>query len=182
MKKVFALLLVFGVLLVGTLEAFAVSSVYVPKEPTNKVDNGDGTMTYYYPVSLKNTGTEATADFTKVEISFSYGKAVTGFTCGDSGKFTASQVNGSSKANCTFTASEADPGKGNEFAVGVLTVKVKKNAPDEDCTIEYSYEGSEGKIVPDTGVSIPYAIIAGGAVLAVGVYFATKKKTKLQRI
>jgi LPXTG-motif cell wall-anchored protein len=182
MKKVLALLLVLGVLLMYPLDTFAASAAYLPSEPSKKVDNGDGTMTYYYPVSLNNTGSEATADFTKVEITFSYGPAIKSFTCGDAGKFTASQTNAAAGAACTFTASEADPGKGSEIQVGTITVVVNKNAPDEDCTIKYTYKGAEGKIVPETGVSIPYAIIAGGAVLAVGVYFATKKKTKLQRI
>ena len=178
MKKFWALLLVLGVLLANPLGVFAESKISITENTSAKVDNGDGTLTKVYNVALKNTDTEATADFTKVEISFSYGSAITSFTCGDNGKFTATQDGG----KCTFNASEENPANGAEFEVGKLTVVVKKNAADADCVIKYEYEGAEGKINPNTGASVPYIIITGGVVLAAGVYFATKKRTKLQRI
>lgn len=182
MKKFWALLLVLGVLLAGPLTTYADSKIGIAEVVAEKKDNGDGTITKVYAISLKNTDTEATAEFSKVEVNFSYGSAITSFTCGDAGKFTATQESGASRAQCTFTASEEDPAVGSDFEVGKLSVVVKKNAADEDCVINYSYEGAEGKINPNTGSSVPYLIITGGAVVAAGVYFATKKRTKLQRI
>ena len=182
MKKLFALLLAMGVLLALPLDALAVSAVKIPSSPDKKVDNGDGTMTYYYSISLANTDDEATQEFQKVELEFNYGPAITSFTCGNNDEFTASQTGDASLTECVYTAKAEDGVKGEKIELGQLVVIVKKNAEDKDCTINYSYKGAEGKVTVNTGSSVPYMIITGGIVLGAAVYFATKKKSKLQRI
>ena len=59
---------------------------------------------------------------------------------------------------------------------------VNKDAKDEDCTINYGLDEVTGKINPNTGSNLPYALIGGGALLAAGIYVLTRKKTKLYKI
>lgn len=183
MKKVLALLLVLGVLISYPLDIFAEegqSALYMPSSPSKKEDNGDGTLTYYYPITVNNTGDFATKPFEKVEVQFTFGSAITSYTCSGTGKYTATQTNAANGGKCTFTSSAADPGTGDKISIGTLVVVLQKDG--KDCSIKARYLGVESDIVPETGVSVPYAIILGGVVLAAGVYFVTKKKTRLQRI
>ena len=70
---------------------------------------------------------------------------------------------------------------GDNFQVGSLVVNVPVDST-EDCTIEVINGGSQGTSNPETGASLPMIIIASGLVIGAGVYFVTKKRTKLYKI
>ena len=175
MKKKVAFLLAFALLLVMP---FAVSA-----DLTLKIKNGDtkeagDKVRKDYKVMVVTTEEEAVGE---VEVKFTYGSAITAFSCGDAGEFVAEESNKEGNSvTCTFSA--ATEVKGQEIEVGSVVLEANKNAKDEDCTIEYTFNGAKGKINPNTGAEVPYAYIVGGLVLAAGVYFVTKKKSALHRI
>lgn len=177
MKKFFALLLVLGVLLVHPLDAFAASSVSLPKKVTG-TDNGDGTFTYVYPITISNIEESENFDFKEISIEFSHGTAITKFTCEAASEFTVTQ-SGTSPIDCVFSAKE-DSVSGKSFKVGQVVVVATKDAPEEQCKIEYRYKGATGIVT--TGISFPYVVVIGGIAIATGLFLAAKKKTKLQRI
>lgn len=179
MKKVMIFLL--GLMILALpLGVSAKTAAEISNKPVAETESEDGkSVIKTYEVYIKTTENE---ELSSASIGFEYGKAVTAFDCVDAGEFKVGEENvtAENKVSCTFTADPAK--KGEKILVGKLVVTANKNAADEDCTINYIYEGAQGKINPETGIEIPYLIIAGGLVLATGVYFTTRKKTALFKI
>ena len=180
MKKVMIYLLGLAFLLGMPFAVEAKTAAEISNTPVSTVDSEDGkSVIKTYDIYITTTEGE---ELSEVSLGFEYGKAVTKFDCVDGGKFKAGDENitAENKLSCKFTADPAE--KGEKVLVGKVVVTATKNAPDEDCKIAYIYEGAQGKINPQTGIEIPYLIIAGGLVLAAGVYVATRKKTALFKI
>ena len=179
MKKLFALLLVLGVLLAFPLNALADVSFKLPSDPNKKEDVGNNTMKYYYNLKLVNTDD---SEIEGTKLVFRGGPAVKSFICVANDNFTVTQDVDDDLTVCEFTPKNDDAVSGETIELGQLVALIDLNAKDEDCTIEYGLKQVTGKITVNTGSSVPYIIITGGIVLGATVYFATKKKSKLQRI
>ena len=180
MKKVMIFVLGLMFLLGMPFNVAAKTAAEISSTPVSSVDSEDGkSVIKTYDVYIKTTEGE---ELSEVSLGFEYGKAVTKFSCDKGGSFTVGEekVTAENKVSCKFVADPA--AKGEKILVGKVVVTANKDAKNEDCTINYIYEGAQGKINPETGMEIPYLIIAGGLVLAAGVYFATKKKTALYKI
>jgi len=182
MKKVMLYLLVFGFILGVPFNVDASTEAVISNTPASSEKSEDGkTVVNTYEIYIKTTENESLSE---VEFEFEYGAAITKFECADGGNFKvfSQDITGENAVNCTFAVPNDGDASGEKILVGKVVVNAKADAPDEDCQINYSYDGATGKINPPTGVNIPYAIIAGGLVLAAGVYFVTKKKTALYKI
>ena len=181
MKKGFAYLIVLGVLFFLPLAVNAATSASINDKPDSETTNSDGTITKYYSIYISTTNNE---ELSSADFGFRYGTAITNFVCEGAGDFELGnqETTGSNQVTCNFTVPSEGTSGGAKILVGKLAVTVNKDSKDEDCTIEYSYDGSTGKINPQTGSFIPYATIAGGIVIAAGIYFVTKKRTKFSRI
>lgn len=182
MKKVMLYLLVIAFVLGVPFNVNAATEAMISNEPASSKKSEDGkSVVNTYEIYIKTTNNET---LTEVEFDFDYKSAITKFDCADGGEFKVSSqdVTGENAVTCKFAVPNEGEAKGEKILVGKVVVTAKADAPDEDCQINYSYEGARGKINPPTGVNIPYAFIAGGLVLAAGVYFVTKKKTALFKI
>lgn len=179
MKKLLALLLVLGVLVAFPLNAYADIAFNLPQTPNSKEDAGNDTMKYHYNLKLVNTGNE---EVEGAELVFRGGPAVKSFTCVGNDAFSVEQSTDDDLTVCKFTLKEEEEVTDASIAVGELVALIDLKAKDEDCTIEYGLKQVTGKITVNTGSSVPYIVITGGIVLGAAVYFATKKKSKLQRI
>ena len=181
MKKVLVFLLVLGIGVILPLSVYASVRINIDNTPDTTSDNGDETVTRVYSIYETISGEDEEINNTTVQ--FTYGSAVTSFVCQSAGEFelTGQTVeNGITK--CTFTIPNGETTSGSNVVVGKISVTVNKNASDEDCTINYGLDSVTGKINPDTGSHLPYVLVGGGAVLAVGIYFATRRKSKLYKI
>ncbi|MGN1378992.1 MAG: hypothetical protein ACI4XR_01160 [Bacilli bacterium] len=185
MKKFFSFLLVLGVFCLPLLvnayeESLTVSSSPISTETTNGVDK----KTYSISVSLTNN-TENHVITQKI-VKFRLGKAITSATCGDFGEFVATTTNNGTDSEgrmlitCQFDKN-GSTATGNSFQIGTIVVNVPVNTT-EDCSIEVINGGSQGTSNPETGASLPMIIIATGLVIGAGVYYVTKKRTKLYKI
>lgn len=185
MKKFFSFLLVLGVFCLPLMvnayeEKISVSNSPINTETTNGVDK----KTYSISVSLTNN-TENHVVTQKI-VKFRLGKAITSATCEDFGEFVATTTNegkdsdGKMLLTCQFDKN-GSTATGDNFQVGSLVVNVPVDST-EDCTIEVINGGSQGTSNPETGASLPMIIIASGLVIGAGVYFVTKKRTKLYKI
>ena len=182
MKKAMLYLLVLGMMLVAPFSVDATTSASISNTPVSSEKSEDGTtVKKTYEVYVTTTEKES---LDSVEFGFKYGVAITDFVCADAGEFVSEEqtTTGQNTVTCKFTVPNDGSASGEKILVGKVVVTAKMDAPDADCTIEYAYNGATGKINPETGVSVPYAVIAGGIVLATGVYFVTKKRTKLYKI
>lgn len=184
MKKAMFYLLVLGFLFLVPLAVYAATlTPSIPNNVVNEVKNSDGTISKTYNIYVAISNNTDNTTIKDAEFEFTTGTAVESFQCGDANTFVATTTStGANSGKCTFAIpNDGSVGAANNL-VGTITVKVKANAKDEDCVINYSYNGSSGSVNPQTGVSLPYAVIAGGLLIATGVYFVTKKRTKLFRI
>ncbi|MBE6155391.1 MAG: hypothetical protein E7164_01380 [Firmicutes bacterium] len=182
MKKAMLYLMVLGMFLVAPFSVSATTSASISNTPVSSEKSEDGkTVKKTYEVYIATTENESLED---VDFGFKYGSAITEFKCDGAGSFALEnqESTGANTVSCKFAVPNDGEASGEKILVGKVVVTAKVDAADEDCTIEYVYEGATGKINPATGVNIPYAVIAGGIVLAAGVYFVTKKKTKLYQI
>lgn len=128
---------------------------------------------------------DSTQKITEAKFTFDYSSAVRTLDCEDNpdNGFIASTVIDGDGKKCTFAIPESKEGiAGQKIRVGYVKVTVDKTAKDEDCVINYSLDGVEGKINPETGMNIPYAVIGIGAVTVAVIYFATRRKSKLYKI
>ena len=72
----------------------------------------------------------------------------------------------------------------------VATLKFKKIDTAAECSVVFECLGTTKTVTPNpkttknpkTGSALPYAVIAVGAMMAVAVYYVTRKNTKLYRI
>ena len=72
----------------------------------------------------------------------------------------------------------------------VATLKFKKVNTAEECSVLFTCDNGTSKTVtpsetvnnPKTGNALPYAVIAVGAMMAVGVYYVTRRNAKLYKI
>ena len=196
MKKVL-LYLVTLCMLVVPFTVFAANEVKTkivigntPDSESEK-DSKTGYVTRVYTISLGAELTEENAEtaITEAALTFDWDSAVKEVKCLDNGEFKATQT----EKKCTFAYTNADATKqaagqkitkeNNPIKVGKIAVLV--DPKDENCEIRYIYNGAKGTITktnPPTGSFAPYAFIAGGLVLAAGIYFVTKKNTKIQKI
>lgn len=182
MKKAMLYLLVLGMILAAPLNAWATTSASISNTPVNSVKSEDGkTVQKTYEVYITTTENESLND---AEFGFKYGTAITEFKCDGAGEFALDNqtATGENAVTCKFAVPSDGSASGDKILVGKVIVTAKMDAPDEECKIEYVYNGATGKINPETGVNVPYTIIAGGIILAAGVYFVTKKRTKLYKI
>ena len=180
MKKLFALLLVLGVLLAIPAGVSADIAFGLSREPNKKEKTSETTMNYIYNLEVSR---DATDDIETISLKFrAGGSAVKSFTCVANDKYTVSQSTDDDLTICAFTAKDPDAEVGTQVSLGQLVAKIDLDADDDDCTIWYQLGDVEGKVTVNTGASVPYIIITGGIVLGAAVYFATKKKSKLQRI
>ena len=180
MKKLLALLLVIGVLVAFPLNAYAVVSFDLAKTPKTKEDAGNDAMKYYYDLELVNTSSE---DVDGAKLVFrAKGSAVKSFTCVANDAFTVEQTSEDDLTYCQFNPKDEEVVSDDVIKLGQLVALIDLNAEDDDCTIEYGLKQLTGKVTVNTGSSVPYIVITGGIVLGAAVYFATKKKSKLQRI
>jgi len=183
MRKVFVSLLVLGLFLMLPLRAFATTSLEISSTPDSEKANDDGTVTKTYSIYMVTTANE---EVQNAKITFQGGAAVKNITCADGGNFQMENQEGSTtnSAVCTFSVPNGGKESGAKFQIGTLSIKVNKDAPDEDCTINYTFNGVEGyvKSNPTTGASVPYLVIGGAIILAAGVYFVTSRRTKLYKI
>ena len=124
---------------------------------------------------------------TQKTIKFTLGKAITEAKCSDFGEYVTDggtvtkNSDGTSTLTCTFDKNGSTD-TGNNFQIGSLVVTVKKDSADEDCSIGYESGNSTGTKNPETGASLPLTIVAIGLAVGTGVYFGTKKRTKLYKI
>lgn len=182
MKKAMLYLLVLGLMLVAPFSVNATTSASISNTPISSEKSEDGTTVLKtYEVYITTTENESLND---AEFGFKYGSAITEFKCDGAGEFALDNqtTTGESSVTCKFVVPNEGSASGEKILVGKVVVRANMNAADEDCTIEYVYNGATGKINPPTGVNIPYAVITGGIILAAGVYFVTKKRTKLYKI
>ena len=132
MKKAMMYLLVLALLLVAPFAVGAALTIKITEGKTTE-NTDKTTVNKDYKVSVVSTGDELVEE---VEISFTYGSAITEFKCGDAGEFVASQTDkGNNTVVCKFESPEG--AKGKEIEVGSLVLKATKNAADKDCMIEY---------------------------------------------
>lgn len=186
MKKTMVSLLVMGLMLLTPLSVLAEMKVIpsIPNNPSSEREEDSG-LIKDFPIYVELTG-DAGEKFTDntFKFEFEFGPAITNFTCDGYGEYDA-ETGGtvSSNPTCTFTSSaEETTGK---VQVGTISVLIKKDAADKDCTIKYMLgeaTGTFNKENPNTGATIPYEIILGGLALAAGAYAVTSKKTKLYKI
>ncbi|MBE6148004.1 MAG: hypothetical protein E7167_00625 [Firmicutes bacterium] len=182
MKKAMLYLLVLGLLLVAPFSVNATTSASISNTPVESKKSEDGTTVQKtYEVYITTTENES---LDTVDFGFKYGVAITNFECADAGEFVVEDQTATAEnaLTCKFSVPNEGSASGQKILVGKVVVTAKMDAPDADCTIEYVYEGATGKINPPTGVNVPYTIIAGGIVIAAGVYFVTKRRTKLYKI
>ena len=85
----------------------------------------------------------------------------------------------------TFTSGVAV----SDASFQVATLKFKKIDTAQDCSVLFECNGTKKTVTPGktptnpkTGSALPYAVIAVGGMLAVAVYYVTRKNTKLYRI
>ena len=86
----------------------------------------------------------------------------------------------------TFTASV--PVQDSSFTIG--TLKFKKVNTAEECKVVFTCNGTTKTVTPDkktvknpkTGSALPYAVIGVGIVMAIGVYYVTRRNVKLYKI
>lgn len=186
MKKAMVSLLVMGLMLLTPLSVLAETRVIpsIPNDPSSQSEQDDG-LVKVFPIYVELTG-EAGETFTENEFKFEFefGPAITDFKCDGYGEYDAEPTGTvNSGATCTFRSdAEATTGK---VQVGTISVLIKKDAADKDCTIKYMLgeaSATFNKANPSTGATIPYEIILGGLALAAGAYVVTSKKTKLFKI
>ena len=180
MKKAMLFLAVLGAMIICPFGVDAKLKLEIGKDPVSAKDTEDKkAVIKTYDIYVV---TDANEKVEKAEVKFEYGKAITELKCKDASDYVASQ-NGENPVKCAFELpSEKEPKQGEKIKVGQIEITAKKDAKDADCTINYTFEGASGKMNPNTGISIPYAFIIGGVVLAAGVYYATNKKSKLVRL
>ena len=183
MKKALVSLLVLGFAALVPLGVFAKTSPFISNTPDKETNNGDGTITRVYSIFINTTENEELEDAT---IGFQYGSAVTKLTCAGAGDFDldSQSTTGASSVSCTFAA-EDEAVSGEKILVGQVTVVVNEDADDEDCSIDYVFDGATGTINkenPKTGASVPYVFIAGGILVAAGAFLVTRRNTKLYKI
>lgn len=180
MKKVMLYLLALGTLVMCPFTVSAKTALEIGDAVSSKESEDKKSVEKTYEVYVKTTEGEG---LTKVTVKFDYGKAITKFNCADADPFVADQKTEGNVVTCEYALpSETEAQKGDKILVGKVVLTADKNASDEDCHVNYTYEGATGKINPNTGISVPYAFILGGVVLAASVYFATSKKSKLVRL
>ena len=88
----------------------------------------------------------------------------------------------------TLVFTSQNPVTDAEFTLATLTFKKINSA--EKCYVKFTCNDVEKTVAPKTktvknpktGNVLPYAVIAVGVVLAAGVYYVTRKNTKLYRI
>ncbi len=192
MKKFFSYLLVMGVLLCMPFvvrSADYKETIDVPGKSgeftSTTLSSGDEQRKYKIMITLENN-TE-NHKVTQKTIKFTLGKAITEAKCEDYGEYVTSggtvtkNSDGTSTLTCTFDKSGSSD-TGNNFQIGSLVVTVKKDSADEDCSIGFENGNSSGTKNPETGASLPLTIVAIGLAVGTGVYFGTKKRTKLYKI
>ena len=182
MKKAMLYLLVLGLLIIAPFSVSATTSASISNTPVKNEKTADGEkVVKTYEVYITTTDNESLED---VEFGFKYGSAITDFKCDGAGKFALDNqtTTGERAVTCKFAVPNEGSDSGEKILVGKVVVTADMDASDADCTVEYVYNGATGKINPETGVNVPYTIIAGGIILAAGVYFVTKKRTKLYKI
>ena len=86
-----------------------------------------------------------------------------------------------------FSYTHANGGtKGGTTTAFTVVKQVLSDDPSDDCGIVVRLEGQKGgEPTPDnpkTGETLPYIIVGGCAVLALGAYLVASKKTKLHKI
>ena len=178
MKKFFSYLLVMGAFLCMPFMVKAADykeTINVPGNAgdftTTTLSSGDEQRTYKIMITLENN-TE-NHKVTQKTIKFTLGKAITEAKCSDFGEYV---TDGGTVTKNSSTET------GNNFQIGSLVVTVKKDSADEDCSIGYESGNSTGTKNPETGASLPLTIVAIGLAVGTGVYFGTKKRTKLYKI
>lgn len=182
MKKVMIYLLGLMVVLGLPFGVSAATKAEISNTPVSSKDSEDGkSVIKTYDVYITTDNNEELGEAT---FGFEYGSAVTAFECSDAGDFKVADqaTTAENKMTCKFAVPNEGTAKGEKILVGKVVLTAEKDAKDEDCYVKYIYENAQGKINPNTGIEIPYLIIAGGLVLATGVYFATRKKTALYKI
>lgn len=191
MKKFFSYLLVMGAFLCMPLVVRAAYKeiINVPGNAgdftTTTLSSGDEQRTYKIMITLEDN-TE-NHKVTQKTIKFTLGKAITEAKCSDFGEYVTDggtvtkNSDGTSTLTCTFDKNGSTD-TGNNFQIGSLVVTVKKDSADEDCSIGYESGNSTGTKNPQTGASLPLTIVAIGLAVGTGVYFGTKKRTKLYKI
>ena len=182
MKRAMLYLLVLGLLLMAPFNVNATTAASISNTPVDSKNSEDGkSVIKTYDVYITTTENE---ELETAEFGFEYGSAITKFECADAGEFVVEdqEITAENKLTCKFSVPNDGSASGEKILVGKVKVTAKMNAADEDCQIIYSYNGAKGKINPPTGVNVPYTIIVGGIAIAAGLYFVTKKKTKLYQI
>lgn len=187
MKKLCGILLVLGLLLVMPFQVAAldVTGSVSEIDPNNRPSNDDGTETRTYKIVPKASAGEQVKS---VKMKFETRSAIKELTCQDAGDFVVkNQEGGNGSYTCEFYVPNDGHAEGDSFQIGILKVKVNKNATDADCTIGYGLDTSTGETPtpsdnPPTGAMVPYLAITAGAVLAIGLIAATRNKTRFQKI
>ena len=192
MKKFFSYLLVMGAVLCMPFMVKAADYKETINVPGNAGDftsttlsSGDEQRTYKIMVILENNTDNHKV--TQKSVKFTLGKAITEAKCSDFGEYvtdggtTTKNSDGTSTLTCTFDKNGSSD-TGNNFQIGSLVVTVKKDSADEDCSIGVENGNSTGTKNPETGASLPLTIVAIGLAVGTGVYFGTKKRTKLYKI
>ena len=160
------------------------SSDLLYKEYQIGANMGDGKVICFKQVIEDNTENHKV---TQKTVKFTLGKAITEAKCSDFGEYVTDggtvtkNSDGTSTLSCTFDKNGSTD-TGNNFQIGSLVVTVKKDSADEDCSIGVENGNSTGTKNPETGASLPLTIVAIGLAVGTGVYFGTKKRTKLYKI
>lgn len=180
MKK--TLIMIFALIVLGM--PFVVNAnigASVPKGECTYVEVGDNKFEQTCPVYVTTDAGESVEEAT---FNFTYNtSAITSFECEDAGDdFEVKDVTGAAgNYTCKFGVIEGDGVTGAKLQVGQIKYVVDKNASDEDCTVSYTFNGSSGKINPETGSFVPYVVIGSG-ILLVGAILLVTKKSRLYRI
>lgn len=186
MKKSILSLIVLTLLLFMPVAVFAemILEPSIPDTPLSTEDKGDN-VSKTYPIYLNVKQNDDNKSVTTVTFKFKFGNAIvaTPVCTGANGFEGSFSDTGDNTGTCVFTSSTGS--SGDKIQVGTITVLAKKNAPDEDCQIDYWAEDVKGtfnKGNPNTGASVPFGIIAGGLTLALGAYFVSSKRNALYKI
>lgn len=84
----------------------------------------------------------------------------------------------------TFSLVSTSQLSGTKIELGTLTISYPSNV---DCTVNVTVNGTTDSVTTGTGTvttgsSLPYIVLASGVVIAFGIYYVTKKQTKLYKI